>query len=120
MLEINGLKFEFDMSDADTYEKYMELADKVDEITGKTLPEGGSTEEYAELTREKCRIVREFTDAVLGEGAGEKLCPIDSWRKCSGVLDAIIDDVYRQIEENKEYENARAELAEARKNKYLL
>lgn len=120
MLEINGMSFEFDMTDADTYGKYMELAGKVDEITGKTLPEGSTTEEYTALIREKCQAVREFADAVLGEGAGENLCPRDSWKKCRDVLDTIIDDVYRQTKENKEYENARAELAEARKNKQPL
>ena len=120
MLEINGMRFEFDMSDADTYEKYMSLAEKVDEVTGKTLGEEHSTEEYVALTREKCQAVREFVEAVLGDGAGEKLCPTDSWKNCGHVLDAIIEDVYRQVEENVEQEKTRAKLAESRKAKFSM
>lgn len=114
MLEINGMKFEFDMSDADTYEAYMAHAGNVDEVTSKKIPDNATTEEYVALIREKCSAVRTFVDGILGEGAGEKLCPKDSWNKCERVLIEITDDVYRQIEEDQKWQEEREKIKEER------
>lgn len=97
MLELNGKKYEFDMSDADTYAAYMKSAEQVDAVMNKVLPEQHSAEEYIELTREKCKAVRAWLDAFLGDGIGKEVLPRDSGNKAVEVYDTVIGDVYDQI-----------------------
>lgn len=109
MLVINGIELEFDMTDADTYEKYMAGAGTLDAAMGESLGDAPTTEEYVEMVRKKCQAVRTFVDGIFGEGMGKKLCPKDSLNSCLDVQDAIIDEVYRQNRETEEKTRIRAE-----------
>lgn len=98
-MTINGIEFDIDCTDADFIEKYQtkynevkkdieDLENKKDEISA------------VEGIRQECKIIKDFLDYVLGEGASEKIFKgKDSLKQCVTAFEDIINGVEEQHQE---------------------
>ena len=67
--EINGVSFELDLTDADDLERYENALEKLREAEHNIKKDG----KESELIRAFCKMLADFFDAVLGEGASAKI-----------------------------------------------
>lgn len=90
--EINGHKFEVDMEDADTAERYLS-AMKVLENSRNI-----KVNNISEKIRTYCKTFREFYDTFLGEGTSEKLFAgiNDNSRKYDEIFKSLLEVINRQ------------------------
>lgn len=90
--EINGHKFEVDMEDADTAERYISAL-KVLENSQNIEVNG-----ISEKIRTYCKVFREFYDTFLGEGTSEKLFSgiNDNSRKYDEIFKSLLEVINRQ------------------------
>lgn len=97
---INGVEFnEIDFTDADVIEKIdikskevYEKADEIDKIKDTITP--------AEGIRQACKILKDFLDYVLGDGASEKIFgDKNSLTLCLKAFQDVIN------ERNRQYDN---------------
>ena len=100
MINLNGIEFEIDFTDADTIEKIekgIEINDKKINDIESNLNENTS---LAEGVKQACKILKDFLDDVLGEGSSEKLFGSkNSLSLCIKVYQDLIN------ERNRQYEN---------------
>lgn len=66
----NGAEYDFDVRDADDAEKF-EAAINVMKEAEKEVPKTGKT---SEIIRAQCKMLKDFFDGCLGEGAGVAIC----------------------------------------------
>lgn len=87
-VSILGVDLELDIYDVDVYERYEHEVREVDRKVNRDEPKGLST---AEKMRYQCHTVKEFFDAVFGEGTSESLFHgKDNIRDCNeAYLDVI-------------------------------
>lgn len=74
--EINNLKLELDMEDADVQERYENALKLFDDERKQILKEREQNPENAKLskfTRSVCALFKRFFDRVFGEGNSEKI-----------------------------------------------
>jgi len=100
MINLNGIEFEIDFTDADTIEKIengIEIIDKKINDIESNLNENTS---LAEGVKQACEILKDFLDDVLGEGSSEKLFGSkNSLILCIRVYQDLIN------ERNRQYDN---------------
>lgn len=122
MINLNGVDLNFNLSDADFYELYMENAANLDGIMNI---EPGKEEEndykkMSLLIRKKCDAVKTFLDNLFGEGTGSEVCGKNSdINICVNVYWDIIIGVRKEQNENekrlKNKMSNRAQLRDAKK-----
>ena len=100
MINLNGIEFEIDFTDADIIEKIengIKIVDKkVDDIKATLNEQTG----LAEGVKQACKILKDFLDNVLGEGSSEKLFGSkNSLNLCIKVYQDLIN------ERNRQYDN---------------
>lgn len=100
MINLNGIEFEIDFTDADIIEKIengIKIVDKkVDDIKANLNEQMG----LAEGVKQACKILKDFLDDVLGEGSSEKLFGSkNSLNLCIKVYQDLIN------ERNRQYDN---------------
>lgn len=66
----NGAEYEFDVRDADDAEKFEAAINAMKEAE-KEAPKTGKT---SEIIRAQCKMLKDFFDGCLGEGAGVAIC----------------------------------------------
>lgn len=66
----NGAEYEFDARDADMSEKFENAVEKMRDEE-KNVPKTGKA---SEIIRQQCKMIKNFFDNCLGEGAGVALC----------------------------------------------
>lgn len=69
---INGVEFDIDFTDADTLERIDTKKKEIDKEV-EELEKIKQTLSPAEGIRQECKIIKEFLDYVLGDGASEKI-----------------------------------------------
>lgn len=104
-MTINGVEFDIDVTDADFIEKYefkyKEVEEQINDLDKKK-----NTISIVEGIRQECKIIKDFLDYVLGEGASEKIFKgKDSLNLCLNAFEDIIDNVDKQHREMQERMN---------------
>ena len=66
----NGAEYDFDVRDADDAEKFEAAINAMKEAE-KEAPKTGKT---SEIIRAQCKMLKDFFDGCLGEGAGVAIC----------------------------------------------
>jgi len=97
MINLNGIDFEIDFTDADTIEiiekEVKEVERKADELEKikNTIPP-------AEGIRQACKIIKDFIDCVLGEGASQKIFgEKNSLALCTKIFKDIVEGKNKQM-----------------------
>ena len=94
---INGVEFEIDFTDADLIERIDKKVKEVEE-QGKELEKNKKNITPAEGIRQECKIVKEFFDYVLGDGASKKIFgDKNSLRDCLQAFEDLINERNRQL-----------------------
>lgn len=91
MIEVNGVQLDFNMMDADFFERYIELASEMDRVMELELTdeEKKNPKNVSALFRKRCKAVKQFLDELFGKGTGERVCgEKDNLEVC---LDAYMD-----------------------------
>ena len=102
---INGVEFEIDFTDADLIERIDEKTKEVEE-QGKELEKNKKNITPAEGIRQECKIVKEFFDYVLGDGASKKIFgDKNSLRDCLQAFEDLINERNRQLNNYKKVVN---------------
>lgn len=70
IFKYNGIEYEFDVSDAEDAEK-IENAYKLMEQESNEIPKDGKA---STQIKEQCKLIRNFLDRSLTQGAGVNLC----------------------------------------------
>ena len=101
-MKINGVEFDIDFTDADVIEKIdigcKEVNDKAEELRKK---EDELSE--AEGIRQECKIIKEFFDYVLGEGASEEIFKgKNSLNLCLKAYEDIVEERDKQLNSYQE------------------
>lgn len=101
-MTINGVEFDIDFTDADFIEryelKYKEVEKDIEELQSKK-----NTISAVEGIRQECKIIKDFLDYVLGDGASEKIFKgKDSLKLCLDAFEDIINNVDNQHKEMQE------------------
>lgn len=119
LFQYNGVEYEFDVRDADASEKFEDAVDKMqaEEIA---MPKAGKT---SELIRAHCKLIKDFFDRVLGDGAGDAVCSEkNNISLCYGAYEAFLevvrsqkDDILRAKNTFSKYSNRQQRRA-AKKN----
>ncbi|WP_346904900.1 DUF6673 family protein [Faecalicatena contorta] len=96
IINLNGVELDFDMTNVDFYEKYMENADDLDVAMNTELTDT-EKEDYrkvVELFRDRCVAMKGFLDKLFGEGTGETVCGVkDDVEVCLDVYVAMCEGV---------------------------
>lgn len=93
LFQFNGVKYEFDVRDADTSEKFEDAVEKM-KAEEASLPKVGKT---SELIRAHCKLIKDFFNRVLGEGAGDAVCTEKSnISVCYSAYEAFLEVVRSQ------------------------
>jgi len=93
-MTINGIQFDVDFTDADIIEKIEQGSKKVYEEAARTKEQILTP---AEGIRQECKIMKEFLDYVLGEGASKKIFgEKDSLKDCLQVFENVINQKEEQ------------------------
>lgn len=88
-VSILGVDLELDIYDVDVYERYEHEVREVDRKVNRDEPKGLST---VEKMRYQCHTVKEFFDAVFGEGTSESLFHgKDNIKDCNDAYLAVIE-----------------------------
>lgn len=119
VFKYNGAEYECDVRDADTSERFEDAVEKMKEEE-KNLPKTGKT---SELIRAHCKLIKDFFDRVLGEGAGNALCTEKSnVSKCYAAYEAFLevirlqkDDIVNSKNTFSKYSNREQRRAAAKK-----
>ena len=92
-MTINGIEFDIDFTDAEFLEKIEEGSKKVYEEAEKIKAENEDKKStLSEGIRQECKIIKDFLDYVLGEGASEKIFKNkNSLNECLKVFEDIIN-----------------------------
>ena len=100
-MNINGKEFEFDIADVDCMERFEKARNNLLERSENA--KAGST--GAENLRIACKIVYDFFDKVLYEGAGEKIFDGKlNFRICLEVCNKFIEECLNELDTlNKKY-----------------
>lgn len=96
IINLNGVELDFEMTDVDFYEKYMENAGELDKVMGVELTDEDKQDYHniIKLFRERCAAMREFLDRLFGEGTGSKVCGVkDNIEVCLDVYMAMCGGV---------------------------
>ena len=102
---INGVEFEIDFTDADLIERIDKKVKEVEE-QGEELEKNKKNITPAEGIRQECKIVKEFFDYVLGDGASEKIFgDKNSLRDCLQAFEDLINERNRQLNNFKKVVN---------------
>lgn len=102
---INGVEFEIDFTDADLIERIDKKVKEVEE-QGKELEKNKKNITPAEGIRQECKIVKEFFDYVLGDGASKKIFgDKNSLRDCLQAFEDLINERNRQLNNFKKVVN---------------
>lgn len=102
---INGVEFEIDFTDADLIERIDEKTKEVEE-QGKELEKNKKNITPAEGIRQECKIVKEFFDYVLGDGASKKIFgDKNSLRDCLQAFEDLVNERNRQLNNFKKVVN---------------
>lgn len=97
MINLNGAEFEIDFTDADTIENLEKRLKVVEEKTDE-LEKNKNNITAAEGIRQACKIIKEFVDCVLGDGASQKIFKDkNSLALCTKVLKDIVNEKNRQM-----------------------
>lgn len=106
MFEINGVKLEFDVFDADVYEKYATAKQKLVEDLSKT----GKGDPA--MFRKQCNAVKEFFDYTFREGTGVAVCgEKDNLKVCINAFCEVAKEDERQAAELNETNEYFAKIA---------
>lgn len=70
MFQYNGAEYAFDVRDADDAEKFEEAVNRMTEDE-KAVPKTGKT---SDIIRAQCKMLKDFFDRCLGDGAGVAIC----------------------------------------------
>lgn len=117
----NGAEYEFDVRDADTAEKFENAVDKMRDEE-KNIPKAGKA---SEIIRQQCKMIKNFFDNCLGEGAGVALCTeksnisehYDAYESFLLMVRSQKDDVLSAKNTFAKYSNRQQRRAAERKNK---
>jgi hypothetical protein len=102
---INGVEFEIDFTDADLIERIDKKVKEVEE-QGKELEKNKKNITPAEGIRQECKIVKDFFDYVLGDGASKKIFgDKNSLRDCLQAFEDLINERDRQLNNFKKVVN---------------
>ena len=102
---INGVEFDIDFTDADTIERISEKIKDVEQ-QAKELEENKDAIDPAEGIRQECKILKEFLDYVLGDGASQKIFGSkNSLRLCLQAYEDLINERNRQLNNFQEVVN---------------
>lgn len=93
MITIRGIELDIDFTDADVQDAYNTAAEKLQK---NSKFDGMSA---VEITRKASANVREFIDAIYGEGIGSKVLPKDSARDTMITVDQIVSEAQAQFDE---------------------
>lgn len=115
----NGVEYEFDARDADASEKFEDAVKKMKEEEA-SLPKTGKS---SELIRAHCKLIKNFFDRVLGDGAGDAVCSEkNNISLCYGAYEAFLevvrsqkDDIVRARNTFGKYSNREQRRAAAKK-----
>lgn len=91
MINLNGVNFDIDFTDADLIEK---IEKEIKEVERKNdeLEKIKNTISPAEGIRQACKIIKDFIDCVLGEGASQKIFGNkDSLAFCTKIFRDIVE-----------------------------
>lgn len=119
LFQYNGVEYEVDVRDADTSEKFEDAVEKMKEEEAN-LPKTGKS---SELIRSHCKLIKDFFDRVLGEGAGNAVCTEKSnISLCYAAYEAFLevvrsqkDDIVRARNTFGKYSNREQRRAAAKK-----
>ena len=90
-ITVLGVELELDIFDVDEYERYEKEVREVDRKVNRS-PEADKYKTNAEKLRYQCTVVKEFFDAVFGEGTAEKLFHgKNNIRDCTSAYLAVIE-----------------------------
>jgi hypothetical protein len=102
---INGVEFEIDFTDADLIERIDKKVKEVED-QGKELEKSKKNITPAEGIRQECKIVKDFFDYVLGDGASKKIFgDKNSLRDCLQAFEDLINERDRQLNNFKKVVN---------------
>lgn len=96
---INGVEFDIDFTDADVIER---IAVKSEEVSKRAdeLDKNKENLSPAEGIRQECKIMKDFLDYVLGEGASSKIFgEKDSLNLCLSAYEDVINASQKQYEQ---------------------
>ena len=97
MINLNGIEFEIDFTDADTIERIEKETKNVEKKIEELEKEKNSVTP-AEGIRQACKIIKGFIDYVLGDGASQKIFgEKNSLALCTKIFKDIVDEKNRQI-----------------------
>lgn len=101
-MTINGVEFDIDFTDADTIER-IDFKQKEVEKQIEELYKQKESINPAEGIRQECKIIKEFLDYVLGDGASEKIFgEKNSLKLCLNAFKDIINGGETQYKEMNE------------------
>ena len=104
-MTINGVEFDIDFTDAEVIDR-VDFKQKDLEEQIKELEKNKKTLSPAEGIRQECKIMKEFLDYVLGEGASEKLFGNkNSLNLCLKTYEDIMDNIEHQHKDMQERMN---------------
>lgn len=93
LFQYNGVEYEVDVRDADTSEKFEEAVEKM-KTEEAAMPKTGKT---SELIRAHCKLIKDFFDRVLGDGAGNAVCSEkNNISLCYGAYEEFLEVVRSQ------------------------
>lgn len=103
-IEINGTMLEFNIYDADTFERYEKAENRIKEAPEKAKKRQ-ETEGFAGYIRSYCEDVKKGFDEVFGEGAGAKVCgendDLEVCAECFASLAQAVKDQAKKLKENR-------------------
>ncbi len=95
--EINNLKLELDMEDADVQERYENAFEKLSEEENQIKKDG----KMSEFTRSYCNLFATLYDRIFGEGTSEKIfegIPVSISRYIE-IYDSFLEFVKQQTDD---------------------
>ena len=118
--EYNGVEYEFDARDADDAEK-LEMALEGLSAAEKAAPKDGKS---SSTIRAHCKMLKEFFDTCLGEGAGDAICTeksniiicYDAYDKFLGMIKTQKDSIVNAKNTFAKYSNRQQRRAAEKKN----
>ena len=95
-MQVNFDTLNFDATDADTLQKYLDAMQIVSEKANRLDKDAPQPKQYRYL----CKTVKACFDDIFGAGMGEKICGSnDSLRTCTDAIRELIEEYDRQMRE---------------------
>ena len=97
-MQVNFDTLNFDATDADTLQKYLDAMQIVSEKANRLDKDAPQPKQYQYL----CETVKPCFDDIFGAGTGEKICGANnSLRACTNALRELVEEYNHQMSEQK-------------------